>query len=433
MRLIATLMLGSVAAAAGPLEVSPDGRRLVTAEGKSFVWIGDTAWNLFVKLDREESNRYLRDRVKKKFTVIQANAVSFDIDARNHAGETAFHDRDYDRPNEAYFQHVDWVIERAEDLGLQVMLLPAWARTHVEREPTLTSPDKAYRYGRFLAERYRERTNLIWCLGGDARPTQHEIYDALARGIEDGLGRDPLMTYHPPGGTYRPPATSTGEFYHDKPWLDFNMIQSGHRRGNENYLRIAEDYAREPVKPTLDSEPCYEGHPIEHKLEKGVFHAWDVRQRAYWSVLAGAFGFSYGGNGIWQMDKPGAILKPTHFTHYWYDALDHEAAGQMRHLYWLLKTYPERVPDQSVLVSNPGAKEERLQAARTPEGATRLIYSTNGREFEVRLPGETGRAWWWSPRDGSKVEGKWASRQDPPGEAGEGNDWVLILDSSGDY
>ena len=102
------------------------------------------------------------------------------------------------------------------------------------------------------------------------------------------------MSFHPKGGTYRPPATSTGEFYHAQPWLDFNMIQSGHRVGNKNYEKIQEDYHRQPTKPTLDSEPCYEQHPIEHKFDQGVFEAWHLRRRAYWSLLAGAFGFTYG-------------------------------------------------------------------------------------------------------------------------------------------
>lgn len=426
--LLAILLLASALQAVEPLEVAPDGRTLQTASGKPFTWIGDTAWNLFIRLDLEETERYLQDRREKRFTVIQANVVSIHSEARNNAGELAFHENDYRRPNEAYFRHIDRVLARAEELDLYVMLLPAWARFHVERDDAgLATPEIARDYGRFLGRRYRERDNLIWSLGGDARPTKHAVYDALAQGIEEGLGRDPLMTYHPPGGTYRPPATSTGEFYHDKPWMDFNMMQSGHSRGNRNYLRVAEDYAREPVKPTLDSEPCYEQHPIRHKFENGVFNAWDMRQRAYWSVLAGAFGFSYGGNGIWQMDKPGDVFKETHFSHFWYDALDHEAAGQIRHLHALLATYPKRVPDQKILLSDEGDRETRLQAARTPNGKTFLVYTTNGRSFRTRLPAKTGDAEWFNPRNGKSVEASWDEEQDPPGNEGEDNDWVLIL------
>ena len=46
------------------------------------------------------------------------------------------------------------------------------------------------------------------------------------------------------------------------------MIQSGHdKRLLDNDERVARDYAREPVKPTFDAEPCYEDHPIGFKAD----------------------------------------------------------------------------------------------------------------------------------------------------------------------
>jgi hypothetical protein len=38
---------------------------------RSYGW-GDTAWELFHRLTREEAGKYLRDRARQKFTVIQA-------------------------------------------------------------------------------------------------------------------------------------------------------------------------------------------------------------------------------------------------------------------------------------------------------------------------------------------------------------------------
>jgi hypothetical protein len=412
-----------------PLKVSVDGRRLVTEPGEPFVWVGDTAWHLFINLNREEAEQYLLDRRRKKFTVIQAHILGFAAGDRNAYGETAFTSLDPLEPNEKYFQHADWIIRRAEGLGLRILLLPAWARMHVEgTTPLFREAGAAARYGRWLGERYRNASNLLWCLGGDVRPTRHEVNDALAGGIAAGLGRDPLMTYHPPGGTYRPPATSTGEFYHDKPWLDFNMIQSGHRRGNENYLRIAEDYERLPVKPTLDSEPCYEQHPIIHNFENGAFEAFDVRQRAWWSILAGAFGFTYGANGIWQMAKPDRPARPSHDNFHWDAALDYEGARQMRLVHEILYLYPVRVPDQSILVTPAGSGNERLQCARAEDSSYWLIYDTNGRDFELKLPWAAGKAMWFNPRNGKRTRAEWQARFDPPGNPGIGNDWLLILE-----
>jgi len=51
------------------LKVSDNKRFFVTAEGQPFFWLGDTAWELFHRLNREEAVRYLENRAKKGFTV----------------------------------------------------------------------------------------------------------------------------------------------------------------------------------------------------------------------------------------------------------------------------------------------------------------------------------------------------------------------------
>lgn len=43
----------SLAAAAPQLKVSENGRFFVTAGGAPFFWLGDTAWELFHRLNRE--------------------------------------------------------------------------------------------------------------------------------------------------------------------------------------------------------------------------------------------------------------------------------------------------------------------------------------------------------------------------------------------
>src|SRR5262249_34998978 len=66
---------GTVAVAAAPsprLKVSENHRFLVYENGLPFFYLGDTAWELFHRLNREEAERYLRNRAAKQFTVIQA-------------------------------------------------------------------------------------------------------------------------------------------------------------------------------------------------------------------------------------------------------------------------------------------------------------------------------------------------------------------------
>ena len=119
------------------LRVAPNSRYLETSDGKTFVWLGDTAWELFHKLSREEANLYLEDRAEKGFTVIQA-VVLGELDGLripNFYGDLPFHDLDPTRLNEKYFEHVDWIVNRAESMGLRVGMLPTWGDKVESRNP----------------------------------------------------------------------------------------------------------------------------------------------------------------------------------------------------------------------------------------------------------------------------------------------------------
>jgi hypothetical protein len=86
------------------------------------------------------------------------------------------------------------------------------------------------------------------------------------------------------------------------------------------------------------------------------------------------------------------------------------------------------VPDASVLAENAGTGLDHLEAARIPGSGAWLVYTANGRSFELKLPAGEGHAWWFNPRSGRKTAAAWQPVFDPPGEAGSGNDWLLILE-----
>jgi len=430
------------------LQVSVNGRSFVVEKTGNrpetpFFWLGDTAWDLFARLTRTEAIRYLDDRAKKRFTVIQAHLLPWTLKDTSTDGHKAFENDDFDKPNEAYWQHVDFVVQEATKRGFYLAVLPAWSRTYIEPAPNGSTPAlysdslKAFRYGQFLGKRYRAYQNLIWVLGGDRKPTRTPIYRHLAQGLtdtySDGNPNRILITFHPPGGTYRPPATSSGEFYHAESWLDFNMIQSGHAIANASYERIREDYARQPTKPTLDAEPCYEGHSVKHDYKNGLFGAWDVRRRGYWSLLAGAAGFTYGGNGIWQMDKPGNVKDQPHFKDFWYDALNYEGGNQMQHLRRLAESYrwTTWIPDSTLLAESPGRVDTRIQSVRTTDGRLFLHYTTSGRPIALApLPNGRWQYRWFDPRTGVTSQAKRVqSMQFTPPTAGAGADWVLVVSS----
>src|SRR3954453_22576696 len=82
------------------LKVSQDHRFLVQDAGKPFFYLGDTAWELFHRLDRKDADWYLKKRAGQGFTVIQAVAVAeFDgHSVPNAYGHLPFVDLDPARP-----------------------------------------------------------------------------------------------------------------------------------------------------------------------------------------------------------------------------------------------------------------------------------------------------------------------------------------------
>ena len=172
------------------LAVSDNRRFLVYEDGAPFFYLGDTAWELFHRLDREETEFYLQDRAAKRFTVIQAVVLAEyeGLTAPNAYGHLPLIDNDPARPSEAYFAHVDAVVARAEALGLIVGMLPTWGDKWNRKwglGPEIFTPENAEAYGRWLGARYAE-SPIIWILGGD-RPIEAEIHREIIRAMAQGL------------------------------------------------------------------------------------------------------------------------------------------------------------------------------------------------------------------------------------------------------
>ncbi|MGQ9487464.1 MAG: glycoside hydrolase family 140 protein [Armatimonadota bacterium] len=419
------------------------GRCLVTETGKPFFYLGDTAWELFHRLTREETELYLKDRASKGFTVIQAVVLAeFDgLNTANAYGHTPLIGNDPTRPNEDYFRHVDFVVNQAEELGVYIGMLPTWG-DKVNKKwgmgPEIFTPENARIYGEFLGKRYRSKP-LIWILGGD-RPIENAthlaIWRAMAEGLRRGDGGEHLITYHPMGGQ------SSSQWLHGEEWLDFNMLQSGHHARNiPNYKMVERDYERKPVKPCMDGEPRYEDHPINWDPKNGWFTDYDVRQAAYWALLAGAHGHTYGCHDIWQMYDPSKHQPISHARTPWREALKFPGALQMRYVKALMLSRPPllRVPDQSLIVSDVGRGKEHIRAARGADGSYAFVYLPVPKPVTVnleKLSGKRLRAWWFNPRNGqAQVIGEFARNGEeaftPPSGDSQEEDWVLVLDEVG--
>ena len=432
------------------LKVSANHHFLIDETGNPFFWLGDTGWLLFSKLNREDAEKYLDNRAKKGFNVIQVMMLH-SLSAIDYYGDSALINQDVATPcitegnsfkdstQYDYWDNMDFVIDKAAEKGIYMALVPVWGGNvksgHVKRSDAAV-------YADWIANRYKDRSNIIWVNGGDILGSDSlKIWNTIGSTIRNTDSKH-LITFHPRG------RMTSSVWFHNENWLDFNMFQSGHRRydqddsewnfGEDNWKYVNMDYAKTPTKPTIDGEPSYEGIPQGlHDTLQPYWKDADVRRYAYWSVFAGAMGYTYGNNAVMQFHVPMDKGSAYGAKEYWFDAINDQGAGEMQYLKKLMLSRPffERVPDQTLIDGDNGQKYEHLMATRGKDYA--MIYTYTGRNIPVhmgKIGGEKVKASWFKPTNGEineigEFDNIGTHEFDPPGEPTNGNDWVLLLDS----
>ena len=237
------------------------------------------------------------------------------------------------------------------------------------------------------------------------------------------------------------------------------MLQSGHGTEKKNYNLIAEERLPKTVEkgsiscsqgtetyvyPVWDGEPAYEMMPAVWPVtEDSIYHdSYMVRKRAYWALLAGAFGHTYGHASVWctatWKDK-NVICKYT-----WDEAIHSEGASQMKILRDFMQSYPlhemEPAVNRLLRQKNEGDRllfHEEALASKTLH--LMLVYfAADTREtidvtgvFEKKLYGA-----WFDPKDGVVSEAgpllieRTADNTDIieiQNDSADGKDRVLIL------
>lgn len=419
-----------VAEVPGPIKVSPNGRYFVGRDDKPFFWLGDTAWPLFAQYSRGQAEAYLKNRAEKGFTVIQGvlawgQGTGFEAKTplANAAGDKPWLNDDPTTPNDAYFRHVDHLVDFANQHSLVLAMLPTWG--YYVNDIRVINTANARAYGRWLGRRYKSAPNVIWINGGDRIATGfEEVYRELARGLREGDGGAHLITYHPCGWR------SSSQYFHQDDWLDFNMIETW-TEWSKIYPAIISDALRTPVKPVVLGEGAYENGP---EYPQGPITPLIVRRQAWWSFMAGGF-HTYGQNQMWRMEKG------------WDSTFDTPGAAhvaQMKAIVTALNWW-ELVPDQGVFATGVGSERTLNAAMRSARGERVLIYLASQCTVFVHLDkiaAKNCKAIWINPtsgatRDGgSFVTGNLNGRVFPDGRTqyfstpGHWEDAVLLLEGN---
>lgn len=361
--------------------ISGNGRYFTDKDGSPKFWLGDTQWQLFRCHTLEEAETIIKDRKDKGFTVLQVMLQGFIPEVPKGAilGE-AFPENDPTSPNPAYFDHVDSVVEFAQQSGMILAIGLDHPRLR------LTNRNTARAYGRWIGERYKGYPNIIWVVTYLIPEGENlEIMRELAVGLRE-VDKGHLITCHPDPA--QPVATSG--LAHSETWLDFNCIQTFSSVDLIPGSVIA-DYERIPPKPVVMAEGAYESGP-EYGFDVTPYF---IRKQAYMSYFSGGH-HSYGHNDNWR-------VLPT-----WKASLDSPGSRQMKILtdIFTSRRWWELAPDQTVIESCASGANTYCKALRTEKGDLLIVYSSNPATYSIRMNklAASGRltALWINPENGAE-------------------------------
>lgn len=431
----------------GPLQVSESGRYLQFSDGTPFFWLGDTWWmGLCKRLSwPDEFQMLAADRVAKGYTVIQIVAglypdmPGFDERGGNECGFPW--EPEYAWINPVYFDMADLRIRWLVRQGLTPCIVGCWGYYL-----PLLGIEMMKKHWQNLVARWGSYP-VIWCLAGEAlmpyylsenKPLDEKVQYAgwteLARYVRE------IDPYHRPI-TIHPTQVGRDQVSDDS-LLDVNMLQTGHdgyKSVPNTVAKASQQYQRTPAMPVVVGETNYEG--IIHSSEA------EIQRLSFWAaMLSGAYGYTYGANGLWQLNtrqKPygasphGATWGDTP----WDEAYRLPGSAHLglakgllsRFKWWCFEPHPEWV--------EPAGSPENVDlpfAAGIP-GEVRVIYffaptfappvpqySVCKLEAQVQY-----RAYFWDPRSGREHDlgkivpdgnGNWTIPVQP-----ELKDWVVVL------
>ena len=423
------------------LEVHPSGRYLQTVSGDPFFPIADTAWGL-ITLTESQVEYYMKERKAEGFNTILGPVVWGNEFSAPRGGlmETP------NTTNEARYQHLDMIVEKALKHGLYLTFVTNWGEGYKMKR--YGSNANAEKYMTWLGNRYKDYPHIMWSLVGEYSLDVSSVsrVKAMGRGLDKVVGDTHLITVHPAGGAGFNKQSSS-DYFHGESWLDYNMIQTW-TYDESTWKKTAADRKERPVKPTWVSETKY----VEDSANQ-----FRMRRNAYWSVMSGSLGFGHGHDGVWRGTRPKYDSRTKKYYN-WNSivrALKDKSGPEMGYVHDLVMSraktpsgktvFFDRQPDDSVIRSgntgniDPRRGDTHLAASSDKYGRYFMVYvPTAGKARTVKvdmtkISGGKAKAWWFNPSNG---KGYSAGTHGTNNSAAtfktpdSGEDWVLVVDDA---
>ncbi|AJH02030.1 beta-glucosidase [Clostridium beijerinckii] len=359
--------------------------RIFKKDGKHFFYLADTCWSAFTNITLEEWEYYLNLRKYQGFNVIQINILSqWDASETDlnfyplpYKGEKSkvFEFREF---NEEYFERARHMCKMAKEKGFELALVVLWCNyvpnTWASKMfgSNIMPYDFIEKYIKKIHETFSD-LEPFYIISGDTDFDGEDTKEYYLKASKElrNLAPNLLQTLHIKGRLDIIPDELIDR-------IDFYFYQSGHNAGNPAmpYLLAESFYKKYPIKPIINSEPCYEQMGYSRKMY-GRFYQFDVRRAAWMSLLSGACaGVTYGAHGIYSWHKIGKVFAPGLGEGFdrpnpWNDAIKYPGAWDYGYIRYLLDLYgiDELVPVNKI--KNP---TNDIRMACTKDEDKILIY-----------------------------------------------------------
>ena len=435
----------------GFVRPSVNNRYLIYTDGTPFYWLGDTHWSGFNIAERFNQSNDIRynsmfkgmiDRRKDQgFTVWKAETFANNNEGGNppsNEGGSAWGQRGFFIDlNPGFWQNIDQRIEYLANKGMVISMAQGIGRSM--KNASLINEHK--RLARYILARYGAYPT-VWI-------TAQEYNDAYAGACgpcwaEIAAFVFNLDPYKRANSMHN--AATNPIAYHDQPWYGFVTLQQAHNRVNSVDYWLTQ-YNAIPSRPVLEDEANYEDI-IPPYGGGNITPKWKTRQSAWQSQIAGAFGFTYGAQGIWwgcyTTQDANFNCGTGSDARAWNVAIDFPVGEQMSFMarFWTSLNWWILAPDADAIIWTFAPNDTQRPYQKTDGNERSLIVAylplqLNGTVYNgtVRNLSPTGiyNAQWFNPQNGtySVIEQGWiptkAGSWNTPNQPTANDDWVLLI------
>ena len=458
--------VGTVVAPASPaypLKASSNNRYLIDQNNVPFLMVGDAPQTLIANLSQVDAETYMANRQRYGINTLWINLFcnysdGCNKDATTFDGIAPFTIvGDLSTPKPAYFQRADDMIKLAAARGMVVLLDPIETTSSL-RVLRANGTAKAFAYGQWLGNRYKNVPNIIWMHGNDFQSWRNVTDDTLVQAVARGIRSTDANHIH----TVELNFLTSGSL-DDPTWAPLVELDAAYTYF-PTYAQVLTEYNRSNFKPVFLVEANYE---FEHNLGTDGGSTQNLRRQEYWTMLSGATGQVYGSARTWRLEKgweakldtPGVMqlsyMKDLFISQKWYDLVPDQDHTVVTAGYDALAGYIGKFMtyfgDRSIArgVLNRVKRftgfgsittNTYVTAARTSDGSQAMAYLPSIRTITVDMSklAALTTARWYDPTNGRYVQvsgSPFANSGDrqftPPGTNGAGDgDWILVLEAS---